>query len=134
MSDGLTDKRSGDPYENLRNWKPTAADLTMNQEKLTDYMGWEKKIEALKCLGEVDLYMHEPGRWAIRVKKMEIKQGKMIGSIHGMGASPQHAVNNLWDQLMNLPSNQYIVIDALGDNRKAFKWAGFMWKEIEEDA
>lgn len=104
-------------------------------DTLTDTtMTWEQKVQALQCLGTVSFHMREPSKWTVVVKELEIKQGGCLTTCQGSGSSPQYAIMDLWEKLINLPSNQHIVMNAFSDKRKSYKWAGFMWKEVDLDA
>jgi hypothetical protein len=96
-------------------------------------MTWEQKLQALNALAECRLIMREPGRWYVN-QHIEIKDGGVLGSVSGNGENPIEAVNSHWDKVTNLPDRQYIVCNAYGGQRTAFRWAGFMWRAVDEPA
>lgn len=95
-------------------------------------MTWEEKLQACQALGEVSLKMRKPGDWYVS-QNIEVKSGGVLHSVYGNGSTPKKAVENHWEKLTVLKSSQYIVLNFCDDNRRAVKWNGFMWEEIEEN-
>ena len=95
-------------------------------------MTWEEKVEAINCIAGVSLHMRFPGNW-YATSSLSVKRGSLLGSFCGNGKTPQDAIEDYWKQLTNLKDEEYLV-SGLYPNRKAFKWNGFMWKEVDEKA
>ena len=97
-------------------------------------MHWEQKLDALSGLADVYLKMRRPGNWYASMSGVEIKQGGMLAGVCGDGKNPEEAVNDLWRECVDeLPADRYIVVNAHRDSRKAFRWSGYMWKEVNEE-
>jgi len=97
-------------------------------------MRWKDKIMILKQLGEVSLHMRKLGDWYVSHSYVEVKDGNILCSKYGRGATPQEAVEDHWKKLTELEFNQYIVIHAYDrEKRQAYVWSGFMWKLVNED-
>ena len=99
---------------------------------------WEQKFEAIQALHplgctEVTLHMRKPGDWYMSIPRVEIKKGPILASAGESGNGVVECVRNTWNTITNLPANEYLVINSFGDKRKAVKWNGFMWKEINEE-
>ena len=98
---------------------------------MTD-MTWEQKLYVCNALSPCALMMRKPGDWYVLQCSVEISQDGMLVSNSGNGASPVLAVHDHWDQLVtNLKPGEYLVINAMGPRRKAVKWNGFMWHDVE---
>lgn len=96
-------------------------------------MTYEQKMAALNALNpNAALHMRRPESWYVYLPSVEIKKGPILSSARGEGKTPEGAVNDCFDQLVNLPSDQYIVRNAGGRPREAFRWNGFMWDRVEE--
>lgn len=95
-------------------------------------MTWEEKLVALQCLGDTCLIMRRPGDWFVS-SRAEIKQGAILAREYGNGPTPQAAVEDHWRIFVDdLPPGQYIVTDAYRPERKAYRWTGYMWREVVE--
>lgn len=95
-------------------------------------MTWEEKLDALNSLSDCELKMRKPGDWHVLQVSTDIKKGGLLHGSCGNGATPQEAVENHWEIMTNLKPSEYLVLDAMGDRRKAVEWSGFMWKEVPE--
>ena len=103
-------------------------------------MTWEQKLEAMIALlrfgGDASLHMRAPSDWYARLSNVEIKRGCMLESVCGNGDSPQTAVENLWVKVTDdLEMDNYLVLNAYdgGGKRRAVRWAGFMWADVQEE-
>lgn len=96
-------------------------------------MNWEQKMEAIKSLAGMDtcIKMRRPGDWYV-LDRVDIKDGRFIRGGTGNGRTPEEAVNDRWFQLTELSRDQYLVVHAFGDDRKAVRWNGFMWTTVTE--
>lgn len=107
------------------------------KEKFDMELTWEQKLQAIASLhGILDkpsLMMNEPGNWYIYLPALDIKKGCMLTSPCNRGNTPEDAVNSAWDNLTKLKDDEYLVVNAFRDSRKAVKWNGFMWQEISEE-
>ena len=95
-------------------------------------MTWEQKLDALQSLGECTLRMRKPGDWYVR-QGVEVSQGNLLVGEYGNGKTPEEAVMNHWDLLSNLKPEEYLVVHAMGPNRQAVKWNGYMWQSVKEN-
>jgi hypothetical protein len=95
-------------------------------------MTWEEKLSALQVLCDTSLRMRKPGDWYVSATGREIggDDTGMLTGLYGNGPTPQAAVEDDWKQMTELPVRRYIVIGAMGPNRKHFRWAGYMWREV----
>jgi hypothetical protein len=90
-------------------------------------MNWEQKFAALNALKECSLKMRGPGDWYVS-QSAELKEGGMLRSAFGNGKTPEDAVLNHWNELVNpATSLKPIVIAAYTGERREVFWNGFMW-------
>lgn len=71
------------------------------------------------------------GDWYVYGEKVEKTDGAIIGGAMGYGATPEEALNDLWDKLTTYKEDQRVVIDAFA-GRRAVRWNGFMWEPYKE--
>lgn len=96
-------------------------------------MTWEEKLAACKAIGsEIGLRMRKPGDWYVDHCGVEVKEGSMLASRYGNGPTPQAAAEDHWTQLTELTPREYIVLDAGRSTRRAVRWNGFMWQDVQE--
>lgn len=86
---------------------------------------------ACQGLGECSIRMREPGNWYVS-QAVEVREGGFLAGRYGNGLTPEAAVLDHWDKLTMLAPMEYLVISAMGPNRQAVKWNGFMWKTVHE--
>lgn len=100
-------------------------------------MDWNQKAQALNCLGRLTLcpsQVVEYG-WYASLDAVEIKDGSILRSGAAHGATPEEAVDGLWRELVeDLPPEQYLVRDAYTEDRRQFRWTGFMWEDVTPPA
>jgi hypothetical protein len=96
-------------------------------------MNWEQKLQALNNVAPVELGMRMPGNWYAS-HRAYIKKGGFLEGSAGNGVSPEEAVNDLWRLRTELAPEHYVVVDDMGPNRRAYRWAGFMWEPVQEAA
>jgi hypothetical protein len=66
-------------------------------------------------------------------QNVEIKRKTTLCSEYGIGCTPEIAIDQHWAKLTELEANEYLVINAMSlEKRRAYRWNGFMWKEISE--
>ena len=97
-------------------------------------MNWQQKLSAVQALCgtfNVAVRMRNPGDWYVN-DCTEIKDGSILRGEYGNGATPEQAVEDHWDILTNLPHEQYIVVRAAREDRRAVRWNGFMWEDVAE--
>ena len=96
-------------------------------------MDYEQKALALCALGwsQFEIKIRGPRDWYASCAG-EIKDGGVLRSTMGNGATPEIAVLDLWTQVTTLEPGQYIVTRAFTDARTAVKWNGFMWEPVVE--
>ena len=95
-------------------------------------MTWEQMLQAIAALGgEPALRMRKPGDWYVEQRGVEVKQGSILASLYGNGATPEAAVRDHWQQLTDLKPDEVIVLSAAGPNRRHVRWNGFMWTDVD---
>lgn len=94
---------------------------------------WQERLDAIQCLGEARLIMRKPDDWYVG-QHVEVKGGDVLTPVSGNGSSPEAAVYDHWNNLTSLQPGQYIVARAAGSDRLAVRWAGHMWKPVNEDS
>lgn len=95
-------------------------------------MNAEQKLQAIQALAPAKLEMVSFGNFRIKQHDVEIKFGDFLKGCGGTGATVELAIENHWNTLTNLPSDQYIVVNAYQGRRQAIRWNGFMWSSIRE--
>ena len=99
-------------------------------------MTWEQQFAAMKALcgiGDCALHMRSPGEWYVSLRGVEVKDGAVLRGAGSSGKSPEEAVMQTWSNIAtNLPSDRYLVIGAMRDDRRAVRWNGFMWEDVAE--
>jgi hypothetical protein len=95
------------------------------------FRNWQECLDAIQCLGEVRLIMRKPNDWYVD-QHVEVKDRAVLISVSGNGSSPEEAVHDHWNNLTSLQPGQYIVARAAGSDRIAVRWAGHMWKPVNE--
>jgi hypothetical protein len=91
---------------------------------------YEKAI-ALEALAEISISIDCNGQWFV-TQGVEIKDGYILRSACGRGITPEVAIENHWDELTELPKDQYIVKNGGNEKRIAVRWNGFMWQPVKE--
>lgn len=92
-----------------------------------------QKALALNALGwhEFAIKIRDNGEW-YAVCGAEIRDGPVLVSTFGNGATPSAAIDALWDRVTCLPPGQYLVMKAGTAERRAVRWNGFMWAHVDE--
>ena len=72
------------------------------------------------------------GDFYCSLRGIEIKEGSILCGVGASGTSFDEAVETCWKRLTDLKPGAYIVRNASGDKRRAFKWNGFMWDDVYE--
>lgn len=92
-------------------------------------MTWEQKVQAMQALGRVEFFMREPGDWSVSIFGVSRQEGSMISSC-GTTGTIEEAVDRRWLWATN--QEFCLVINAMPDKRRAVRWNGFMWADVEE--
>jgi hypothetical protein len=98
-------------------------------------MAWEQMAQAILALNgweNMTLHLREDGSWYVS-DATEIRDGGCLVGVSGNGSTPQEAIEDHWYQLTDLETGQYIVLRAMKENRRAVKWNGFMWADVNEE-
>ena len=96
-------------------------------------MTWQQKATAIVGLvGQFDfaLKLRDTGTWFVHTNA-ERKEGGCLSSGCDIEPTPQEAIGHYWDWITD--HNYYMVLNAYGPNRRAVKWNGFMWKDVQEE-
>jgi len=96
-------------------------------------MTWQQKLAALQCLGDCSLKMREPGDWYVSQSRVEVGGDGMLAGSYGNGETPVVAVTDHWRVLVDeLPVGKHLVLGASSDDRRAVRWNGYMWADVQE--
>ena len=92
-------------------------------------MNWQEKADALDSLAEIDIKIRKVNDWYVSQRTEIGGDGMLLGS-YGNGTTPEEAIENHWFQLVDdLPIDKYIVTAAMNNERKHWRWNGYMWRE-----
>lgn len=101
-------------------------------------LNFDQKSEALASLAPLEIrYREEENRighsapWYVN-HDVEVKNGSMLTGTYGNGSSPAEAIEDHWHVLTDLKAGEYLVINAYGDRRRAVRWNGYMWADVDE--
>jgi|ERR1035437_3693997 hypothetical protein len=67
--------------------------------------------------------------WYIARDNIEISREGMLESPTVSCATPEIAVNEMWEIYTNLKPPSHLVINAMLPNREEYLWNGFMWEK-----
>lgn len=102
----------------------------MKEER--ELISWQEKAAILNGLATISLLIRKPGDWYVK-QRVEVKHGPMLTSSSGAGTTPEEAVEAHWFKLTKgLRLEEYLVVDASNDRRRAVRWNGYMWKDVAE--
>lgn len=93
-----------------------------------------QKMQALMCLDPMACLRlcGDKTTWYCSVSA-EIKEGAILSSPAGYGATPKAAIEHTWKLYTELPEGQYVVVKAMdSDKRRAYRWGRFMWEPVTE--
>ena len=98
-------------------------------------MDWQQKAAALNQLTAISLHLRKENDWYVR-QNVEVKEGCMLASHSGSGSTPEKAIEDHWRYLVtHLPDSNYLVLHGYNrSRRKAVRWNGSMWEDIDEQA
>lgn len=92
-------------------------------------MTYEQMMFAMRALSpDVSIRIRKPGDWYVSLPGVHISTGELIGSCGESGENPERAVINTWYAITILKPNEVLVTNAYDDNRKEYRWNGFMWE------
>jgi hypothetical protein len=104
-------------------------------------MDWQQKAEALAALTEFNIKFRER-QWRIGAaepwyvsQRIDVKEtgGSVLTGTYGNGSTPQEAVEDHWQRLVDgLKPTEYLVVRAGDSERRAVRWNGFMWVDVIE--
>ena len=103
------------------------------EESKGEIMDWKQKAQALLAITgtfNFSLQLREDGSWYVHHGGLERKEGNCLSSGCQNGSTPEEAIDQYWEWAID--PRYYLVKNACSLERKAYKWAEFMWKEIEE--
>jgi hypothetical protein len=96
-------------------------------------MDWQQKFKAIKALSlDVSLKMRDAGDWYVSAYGINRREGIMLCGGLTSSDSPEGAVNQYWDWMTDPPSSEYYIVRSDYRGRRAFRWARFMWQDVEE--
>lgn len=92
-------------------------------------MTWEQKPVALNAIVECVLKMRKPGDWYVQ-QQVDIKDGSILRG--------DYAVLDHWERLTTIKHPLFLLgreyFNGLVSTRKAVRWNGFMWENVNEPA
>ena len=90
---------------------------------------------ALKAIAsDVFVSMRAPGNWFCTVRGCEVGNGRTLSTPTSRSASPEEAVNDAWFGYTALKPDEYVVLNAMTDQRRCVILNGFMWADIPNQA
>ena len=90
------------------------------------------KWAALDALSGVSIRLTDNNNISAAFDKVvEIKSGSVLTAAVGFGDTPEEAIEELFSKCTNLSYNETLVLDAMNENKKEYKWNNFLWKEIK---
>ena len=92
-------------------------------------MTYEQKFFAIKSLDrDAAIMIRRPGDWYVFLRNTERKEGGCLSSGCGSGATPEDAVDVMWEWATD--PKHHLVVNAMSDDRKEYRWNGFMWEAV----
>lgn len=96
-------------------------------------MTYEQKLMACKVIAPAHLEMSRPQWWHV-VHSVEIQSAGLLKGRFGAGIDPQSAIDDHWRKITSaLEPQEYIVTSFREGKRRAYRWAEFMWLELDEE-
>jgi hypothetical protein len=85
---------------------------------------WERLLERMQVLfgSMARITMRAPGDWGVWFHHVEVKHDNLLGSFGGNGSTLGAAVRDLWARITELSDEEYLVIDAMSDTRRALRY------------
>jgi hypothetical protein len=100
-------------------------------------MNWQQMTQAILALEgsfHFSISPREDGSWYVSNTNASIRTGGCLRGVSGNGEHPLSAIEAHWTQLTELKPGEYIVLSAIGGRqRRAVKWNGFMWADVNEE-
>ena len=94
-------------------------------------LNWVQKWSAIKALcPNAALTSRDDGSWYVINHRVERREGGCLSGGHQSGEEPIEAIRELWEWMSE--PGYYLVLNALGSDRKAVRWNGFMWVDVDE--
>ncbi|QDH50384.1 hypothetical protein [Caulobacter phage KcrB] len=72
------------------------------------------------------------GQIGVALPDFEIKSGSTLSGCTAFGDEFEDALAALWQKIADLPPDQYLVRDAMGADRKGYRWDGYSWVSAGE--
>lgn len=102
-------------------------------------MDFQQKAEALAALTALSIKFREREHriggsepWYVS-QKVDVKEGSCLLGTYGNGNTPEEAIEDHWKVLvLDLPRDEYLIVNSGLENRRAVRWNGFMWADVPE--
>jgi hypothetical protein len=112
----------------------TAEQATHHDGLLSSVAGmtWKDKLAKLRELTKTTVHRRTSGSCYVSGYGRETQEEGRCGLLSdgGNGITPEAAVEDDWNRIAGLPSWKYIVLDAMGDNRRHVRWDGTKWVDL----
>lgn len=97
-------------------------------------MTYEQMFLAVKAIcPDVALHCRAEGNWYVLCPGLEIGGRSVLTGAVGNGSTPENAIQDLWTSLVRaLSADRFLVVRATRDDRRHYRWAGFMWQELPQ--
>lgn len=97
-------------------------------------MNWQQKALAIRSLTGAfgfSLNLRGEGDWYVSASRVSRKEGGCLSSDFTSGKTPDEAVEQWWDWATD--PKYYLVTTSKEGQRRAVKWNGFMWEDVNEE-
>ncbi len=89
-----------------------------------------QKFKAIQALAHVNISHRERFGDIIALPAyLEVKKGCILSCVYGVGDTKEQAINDLWEQLTDLPEGECLGLFTNG-RRRYFVWDEFFWREV----
>jgi hypothetical protein len=91
-----------------------------------------QKACAMNALASISIQMDMAHGWFVKqsVEQKRKSDSSILEGICGRGETPDEALADHWDHLIDLPIGAFLVINAYDDRRRHVRWNGYMWADL----
>ncbi len=98
-------------------------------------LNWTQKFKAIVAVSryrEASLRMRDDCSWYVSSMGVDRKEGGMLSGGCQSGISPEDAVEQWWSWATD--PKYYLITRGTDDKRRAVRWNGFMWEDVNEQS